>query len=401
VRSLFNAAVFPINFKSIPMHHYGGAMIAFLKKKSRNLCIIIFVLLQTYACSSVPRISVEALPQYNALFSHQEGWTGGDGAYSAALNHNTISWFFGDTWIGQIKNNRHVNATLVNNTVAIQQGKDAATASMRFYYNRAADGQPAALIQPEDDRGWFWIFDGVITPEGLTVFLIQIERTPGDAVFDFKVVGTWLGLVANPEESPINWRITQTKVPWSTSSVAGGMLWGSAILKLDDFLYIYGTAEDAGKVSVRKHMILARVPVSSLADFSQWRFFADGDWVPDHRRVSLLSPDIPHEYSVTYLPALQRFVAVYSEEGLSDTILLRLSPKPQGPWGEPIPIFECPEAGWDDSIFCYAAKAHSALSERPDGLIVTYVANSVDFNTVAHDTRLYRPRFLRVTFSKR
>jgi hypothetical protein len=151
---------------------------------------------------------------------------------------------------------------------------------------------------------------------------------------------------------------------------------------------------------VRKHMILARVPIASLTDFSQWRFFADGRWVSDHRRASLLSPNMPHEYSVTYLLALKRFVAVHSEDGLSNTILLRLSPKPQGPWSEPIPIFQCPEARWDNSIFCYAAKAHSALSERPDELIVTYIANSVDFNKVVQDTRLYRPRFLRITFQK-
>ena len=389
------------NSGSFVMTNLNKRIVAILQKDLFAILVFLWVSFHIFACSSAPPVSVEKLPQYDALFSNREGWTGGDGAYSAALDHNTIFWFFGDTWIGQIKDNRHVNATLVNNTVAIQQGKDTDTARIKFYYHRVAGRQPAALIRPEDDRGWFWIFDGVMTPEGLYVFLIQIERIPGDAVFDFKVVGTWLGLVANPEESPTNWQIAQTKVPWSTSSAAGGMLWGSAILQLDDFLYIYGTAEDAGRDSVRKHMILARVPASSLADFSQWRFFANGDWVPDHRRVSLLSPDIPHEYSVTYLPALQRFVAVYSEEGLSDTILLRLSPKPQGPWGEPIPIFQCPEAGWDDSIFCYAAKAHSTLSELPDELIVTYVANSVYFNTVARDTRLYRPRFLRVTFSKR
>ena len=375
-------------------------MMAFLTKKSFTVLIFLVVLQQTFACSIVPPISVETLPEYDALFSDTEGWTGGDGVYSAALNRNTISWFFGDTWIGQIKNNRQVNATLVNNTVAIQQGKDAATARMGFYYNHATGNQPEALIRPDDNRGWFWIFDGMMTPEGLYVFLIQIERTPDDAVFNFKVVGTWLGLVANPDESPTRWRITQTKVPWSTFSAAGGVLWGSAILQLDDFLYIYGTAEDVSKDIVRKHMILARVPVSSLADFSQWRFFADGNWVSDHRRASLLSPNMPHEYSVTYVPALKHFVAVHSEDGLSDTILLRLSPKPQGPWSEPFPIFQCPEAGWDDSIFCYAAKAHSVLSERPDELIVTYIANSVDFHTVVQDTRLYRPRFLRITFQK-
>jgi hypothetical protein len=375
-------------------------MMALLKKKSFSVLILLVVLLQTFACSTVPPISVETLPQYDALFLNQEGWTGGDGAYSASLNHNTISWFFGDTWIGQIKNNRQVNATLVNNTVAIQQGKDPATARMKFYYLRARGNQPEALIRPDDDRGWFWIFDGAMTPEGLYVFLIQIERSPGHAVFDFKPVGTWLGLVANPDESPTRWRITQTKVPWSTFSAAGGILWGSAILQLDDFFYIYGTAEDASKDMVRKHMILARVPIASLTDFSQWRFFADGRWVSDHRRASLLSPNMPHEYSVTYLLALKRFVAVHSEDGLSNTILLRLSPKPQGPWSEPIPIFQCPEARWDNSIFCYAAKAHSALSERPDELIVTYIANSVDFNKVVQDTRLYRPRFLRITFQK-
>ena len=375
-------------------------MLAFLKKKSGTLWIFLFVL-QVFACSAAPPISVEILPQHDALFSNQVGWIGGDGAYSAALNHDTICWFFGDTWIGQIINNRQSKATLVNNTVAIQQGKDPAIARMKFYYHHEGSNQPAALIRPEGNRGWFWILDSVMTPAGLYVFLIQIERTPGNEAFNFKVVGNWLGLVANPEESPAHWRIMQTKVPWSTFSAAGGLLWGSAILQQNEFLYVYGTAEGVSKDIARKHMILARVPASSLADFSQWRFFADGNWVSDHRRVSPLSPDMPHEYSVTYVPALKRFVAVHSEDGFSDTILLRLSPKPQGPWGKPIPIFQCPEAGWDDSIFCYAAKGHIALSERPDQLIVTYVANSVDFNTVVEDTRLYRPRFLQVTFLKR
>ncbi|MDX1707567.1 MAG: hypothetical protein R3274_03130, partial [Desulfobacterales bacterium] len=127
-----------------------------------------------------------------------------------------------------------------------------------------------------------------------------------------------------------------------------------------------------------------------------WRFFADGNWVSDHQRASRLSPNMPHEYSVTYLPAAKQFVAVHSQDGLSKNIMLRLSPEPQGPWGEPILIFQCPEAQWDASIFCYAAKAHSTLSERPDRLIVTYVANSVDFDRVIRDTRLYRPRFLQL-----
>jgi hypothetical protein len=107
---------------------------------------------------------------------------------------------------------------------------------------------------------------------------------------------------------------------------------------------------------------------------------------------------MPHEYSVTYLPSLKQYIAVYSEEGLSKNILLRLSPEPEGPWGKPMTIFQCPEAEWDESIFCYAAKAHADLSQSPDQLIITYIANSVDFDRVTNDVRLYRPRFLQVTF---
>ena len=368
-----------------------------MNKKTITLAALAFVLLADSACSTAPQIAVESLPQYDALFSNVEGWNGGDGAYSVALNPSTIAWFFGDTRIGQVQNQQHLNARLVNNSVAIQLGKDAVIASMRFYFGLTADSQPTALIRPDNRRGWFWIFDGVMTAKGLYVFLIQIERAAGEAIFDFKVVGTWLGHIANPGESPSRWQITQSKVPWSTFSAAGGMLWGSAILQIEHIYYIYGTAEEIRQDSSLKHMILARVPISSLADFSQWRFFADGNWVADHQRASRLSPNMPHEYSVTYLPALKQFAAVHSQDGLSKSILLRLSPKPQGPWGEPIPIFQCPEAEWDDSIFCYAAKAHSALSERPDQLIITYVSNSVDFDRVIRDTRLYRPRFLQLS----
>ena len=347
-----------------------------------------------------PHVAVEALPQYDVLFANQNGWTGADGAYSVALNQHTIAWFFGDTWIGQVKNGRHVNATLINNSVAIQHGRRPAEAEMDFYFGHASDDSPAALIEPVDGRGWFWVFDGVMTAEGLYLFLIQVERTAGESLFDFRVIGAWLGCVENPAELPSTWRVRQSRIPWSEFSAAVNILWGSAVLQVDNTLYIYGTAEDAGGAVRRKHMILARVPVSRLADFSRWQFYADGRWVSDFRQASRMSFSLPNEYSVSYLPKLKQYALVYSQDGLSRNILARLSPEPQGPWGDPIRLYQCPEAEWDDSIFCYAAKAHNVLSQMPDQLIITYIANSMDFNRTANDARLYRPRFLKVTVTK-
>ena len=369
----------------------------------RNSLFIILLSVSLLFCAGgkpVPDVTVEVLPQYEALFSSRDGWTGGDGAYSVALNEHRIAWFFGDTWIGQIRNNRHVNATLVNNSVAIQNGRSPAEAEIDFYFGRAADDGPAALIRPADGRGWFWIFDGLMIGKRLYVFLIQVERTAGDAVFDFKVIGVWLGQVDNPQDPPRQWRIQQFKIPWAEFSASRGTLWGSALIEVNNFLYVYGTVEDRQDAVPQKHMILARVPISMLADFSQWRFYADGSWVPDFRGASRLCENMPHEYSVNYLPALKQFAVVYSRDGLSKNILARLSPEPQGPWSNPIQLYQCPEADWDDSIFCYAAKAHTTLSEVPNKLVITYVANSVDFNKTVNDARLYRPRFLRATFKK-
>lgn len=371
--------------------------------RARNYLFITILALSLLCCTGGKpglNVAVETLPQYDALFSSEDGWTGADGAYSVALNQHTIAWFFGDTWIGQIKNGQHVNATLVNNSVAIQNGRNPAEAEMNFYFGRTGDGSPAALIRPDDGRGWFWVFDGVMSSKGLYLFLIQVERTAGNDVFDFRVIGTWLSHVENPSDVPSDWRIRQSRIPWSTFSGSEGILWGSAVLQIDNVLYIYGTTVDIGSTDRKKYMVLARVPADRLDDYSRWRFYADGGWVSNFRRVSRLSPDMPHEYSVSYLPVLKQYAAVYSQDGLSKNIMARLSPEPQGPWSDPEKIYQCPEAEWDNSIFCYAAKAHAILSQTPDQLIITYIANSVDFDKTANDARLYRPRFLKVTFAK-
>jgi len=371
--------------------------------RARTCSIVILLLISLLGCAggkSGLNVAVEPLPQYDALFTGEDGWTGADGAYSVALNRGKIAWFFGDTWVGQIKNGRHVNAVLVNNSVAIQHGRRPQDARINFHLGRDTDGSHAALIKPADGRGWFWLFDGVLTAKGLYLFLIQVERTAGNDAFDFRVVGNWLAYVENPADLPSAWRVRQTPIPWSKFAAAGSILWGSAVLQIDNVLYIYGTTEDTGGTHPEKNMILARVPVFELGDFSRWQFYADGRWVPDFRKVRRLGVNIPHEYSVSYLPALKQFVAVYSRDGLSKHILARLSPEPQGPWSEPIRLYQCPEAEWDRSNFCYAAKAHAILSQSPDELIITYIANSVDFDKAANDARLYRPRFLRVTLAK-
>ena len=85
------------------------------------------------ASASLPRYSVETLPEYDALFTRTEGWTGADAAYSVALADDVTLWLYGDTWIGDVVDGKHKGAKMVNNTVALQRGKDPTTASVKFF----------------------------------------------------------------------------------------------------------------------------------------------------------------------------------------------------------------------------------------------------------------------------
>jgi hypothetical protein len=355
-------------------------------------------LILSVACVPQPNISVEVLPEYEALFQNQKGWTGADGAYSIMLSNETILWLFGDTWVGRVKGGRHIDATIVNNSIALQRGRRAVNASVEFYYGQTQNDKPAAFFRPRQDQSWFWIYHGVRTSKGLFLFLMQMERTEEDAVFGFKIIGSWLGSVANPDDPPPAWHVRMQKVPWATFKATGNTFFGSALLHVSDYFYIYGITEDIGEGFHRKDMIVARVPETGIDDFDQWRFFRNGRWTVDPNEASRLCENMANEFSVSYQSELRKFIMVYSEDGISRNIVVRLAHQPYGPWSAPMRLYQCPETEWDKDFFCYAAKAHPDISLYADELIITYVANSTDFQKVAADTRLYRPRFLRVRF---
>ncbi len=367
------------------------------KQRILKIPFCFLALLFIFACASQPDIRVEPLPQYDALFERQEGWTGGDGVYSVALSDSTILWLFGDTWWGDVYNNEHVNATIVNNTVAIQEGRLPQEISLDFYSGRTPGGDASALIRPADGRGWLWIYHGILLRETLYLFMVQIERTTKPPEAGFKIIGTWLGQVDNFQSPPINWKITQQRIPWGNFSSAV-TLFGSWIMKQDGWVYIYGTTEDVVDGFHHKYMILARVPENSLTRFNQWQFYARGRWLADYTQAERLCSGLANEYSVSYLQDTGGYVAVYSAGDSTDKIVARFAPDPWGPWNDPIVLYQCPEAQRQKNIICYAAKGHPAILRAPDELIISYIANSIDFDTMVSDAGLYRPRFIRVQF---
>jgi hypothetical protein len=346
-------------------------------------------------CQTFPRFTVERLPQYEEIFQHSSGWIGADGAYSAALGKDRFLWIFGDTLLGEVKDGRRIIAAAVPNSVAIQLGNEPQGASVAFF----PDGGSEAFLQPEGGFGWVWPFHAVRAPDGLYLFLLQLERADIPPPFGFRLVSTWLGHVHNPEDPPHRWTFSRHKIPWGNAQ----RQFGSFVLSAGGYGYIYGTVAEPAKEGIRRYMILARAPIGRLSDFSAWLFFRDGQWITDVDRAGRICENVASEFSVSFQPLLNQYVLVYTEKGFSEyshSSVIRLSPNLYGPWGEPIPVYRCPEAQRDPRICCYAAKGHPEIGFSPEELILTYVANSCAGDLKAlSDADLYRPRFLRIRFA--
>jgi hypothetical protein len=337
-------------------------------------------------------------PGMNALFERKEGWIGADGAHSVDLSARRRLWLFSDTWVGQVREGKRVDATVVNNSVGVQEGSGE-TSKVRFAVRRNADRKAGAIFTPSDGRGWFWLQAGACVDKNLFVFLSQVEKGNQTGAFGFRQVGQSLGIVSNPDDDPTLWRCEQLKLPCTIFSRERELTFGAAVLRDNDHLYVYGTDEDVKPTGRDRFLIVARVPLPRIRDFTAWRFYDGRGWNDDLRASHRMVSGMASEGSVSYLPDVKQYVLVYTDGGLSDRILARTAPAPTGPWSAPAVNYRCPEAGRDRKNFCYGAKAHPSLAHGNE-LVVSYVANSIDFWQVAADATIYLPRFVRVKYGR-
>lgn len=358
--------------------------------------LLLFNLCELQAADS-PALSfqpAQPAPELDALFQGRAPWIGGDGDYSVRVGAAEIVWLFSDTFVGEVRDGKRIDTKMVNNTAALQHG-NGPDAKIEFFKGKSNDGKPAALFTPDSKSGWFWPQAAIMAGGNrLCVFFAQIEKTPGTGAFAFKQIDQRLGVIANPLDPPNDWRVHELPLPYTELTDTRSRVFGSSILRDGEFLYIYGIDEPKPRTARGKHMILARVKFDDIENVSAWHFFHDGIWQEDFKASTPLADNLANEFSVSYLPGAKRFVAIYTEDGISPKILLRDAPAPWGPWSAPRTIFECPEVKWDKRVFCYAAKAHPLLA-GDDELVISYVAGSHDFWHVFSDARLYWPRFIR------
>ncbi len=339
-------------------------------------------------------LKAEPAPEWNLKFDGKEGWIGGDCVYSVVLGPKCVLWLFGDTILGTAKDGKRSGASMVNNTLGIQDGvgKDA---PIRFVSGKLKDGKPSALFVPADGKGFFWPQAAIRDKDQLFAFLPRVEKTKNPGAFGFKHIGQVLAAIENPDDEPEKWRSRQFDVPFAEFAGKRERSWGSALLAEDGQVYIYGFDQQRGQ-GAKRQLTLARAPSGKLTDFTAWRFRTANGWSEKPGDSAALADGLATEFSVSRLPDSKSCVLVYTENGLSDKILGRFSPAPHGPWTAPVLLYKCPEMAKDKGVFSYAAKAHPWATNGNE-LLISYCVNTWDFWAVFKDDSVYRPKFVRVT----
>jgi hypothetical protein len=173
------------------------------------------------------------------------------------------------------------------------------------------------------------------------------------------------------------------------------MVMGAETLQAGGYIYIYGFSNGTNDAAPKK-MILARAPETGLDDLASWEFFSHGQWAKDFHVGTPIFSGVGAEGSVSWQPFLNKFVFVYTES-IFGIIVMRTADAPEGPWSGPVTLYHCPEMKISHNVFCYAGKGHPELSATNE-LLISYASNSESLAEVVNDTRLYCPRFIRVTF---
>ncbi|GAB3769396.1 DUF4185 domain-containing protein [Microlunatus parietis] len=310
-------------------------------------------------------------------------WTGADSAYSVPLPDGRTAWLYSDTFLGTVNpdGSRPLDSPFIHNSIIVQDRDRLATIT------GGTPGAPRSLVAPagaDESKTWYWFGDGTVEGRRLRVLLLEFEKT-GDGPFDFAFKRTAIASFALPDV-----RLeTITPLPEPTPDLP--LHWASAVVEQPDHTYVFGVEDRQAE----KYAHLARVRPGHLTR-DPWQYFTGDGWSGDPTASARILAGVSNEFSVSRHRGRWLLITGDAREPLSADIVAYRSASLTGGYGEPIKLYRTPETG--GNVFTYNAKAHPQLT-RGGTVVITYNVNSFESDDLYADARLYRPRYVDVSFS--
>jgi hypothetical protein len=387
------------------MEKQGDKLFAMTKKSI--WLVLLLLTLPLFSCSTFisEKYTAEVhTGQCLPVFPDNNGWYGGDGAYSIPLDKERTLWVFGDTFIAneEGRKDRIDMDVILGTTLAISICSATNEFKIQYYLKKKNE----KFVSSFGENEWLWPQDPFIVNNVLYIPLIAVTPTDKKGeLFNFKITGHKLARIKDfSAADPYKWSMDYIDLTPSIPAEIAAFATTSVVH--DGYVYFYPFytfSKDALNVLGN---IIARIPVNKIDNpMGAIEYFTkDGTWENNLNpaRVKVVLDACVSELSVRYHTADKKWIAVYlSTQNKGDKLLYQFADELEGPWSEPkvlgvkVPEVDPSSTLYDKNSFCYAGKEHIEFA-RNRNLVVTYVCNSAEdmqsqTSFIRRNLFLYRP----------
>jgi hypothetical protein len=309
--------------------------------------------------------------------------TGGDGAISIQADSTKSFFLWGDSFLGEVKDNRRSNKTplIMGNVWVLLDGNKPSTIF------RGTPDNPRSVLETDKVDGYpaiLWPMHGFVKDNIVHVFMSVIVKT-GEGTWDFYWHSSVYYRLNYPDLTVIDF---QEFEPARKSDVH----YGFGFYEYDGYYYMYGT-KPIKEMTASLHTARARLIDNKL---QQWEFFDGEKWGSDPiRSKELAGIDIPVSEQFSVFRHNDQFVLL-TQDRFKPEIYSFVSDKPEGVWTNKKKLYTEPE-GSNPDVFTYNAMAHPQYTVD-NKLLVSYCVNAKNVPDLFTDASIYKPRFIRVPF---
>lgn len=347
-------------------------------------------------------------------FPLKQGWMGSDLAYSIDLHNGQFLWLFGDTYIANPNATSRHGAKRVTNSVGLSSVDKNGTYNIQYYWrNQGTDSPKDIFPHHKYKQGYlYWPKDAIVVNDVLYIALVEIWVYDVTSAMGFKEVGSKLARVSNYLSPPNQW-----KYEYLNFSMHQQVFPGTRFIIKDNYLYWLSTVKPESPDSpvsfqVQMPIVLQRIKISNLNQLLVKSEYLNntGMWQQgfDLEKAKVLMNHGATEMTVHYSEPHGKWIAVYGEFAIySKQVHLRFADQLEGPWSEPINIFEFPEMDplsrkYVDGGFGYAAKFHPQYSDpkEPNQIVMTYVVNNLQEKRLMDQLNVYVPQVVVIDLPK-
>ncbi len=307
------------------------------------------------------------------------GWAASDGVYSTTVRGHDVVWLMNDTFLGPVNADESMTEPGFIHGSIVLGGRDGLpdttiTGGTREEPHSIAD-PPGAV----DGDPWYWNGDGVVDGGKLKVFEYRTGKTDGEPPWNFGWIST--DIVTYSKDFKVEDVTT-------TYGKAGGVSWGTELVKCSRYTYVYGVKDNA------IHLARARSGHLTRPD---WEFWTAAGWSSDSDATVPITTDVGASYSVT--PMNGQFVLTTTSAAIftDHKIYVATAPTPTGPFGPRTAVYTAPEGGVGNLYAPYNVAAHPTIS-KPGELVISYNVNSQKGDDLLADANNNRPRFVTIHF---